>query len=65
MFYYILTQPEFGFKKVQLEYPISDMIAADLFVPEKNLIIQIDGPCHFFNSQEGQPKVPYPSIIKR
>ena len=32
-----------------MEYHVSDYLTADLYIPEKNLLVYIDGPCHFYN----------------
>ena len=42
--------------------PLSSYITADIYIPEKNLVICIDGPCHFYN--RGSETEPFLRIEK-
>ena len=42
-----------------LEQKINEMNSCDIYLPEKDLIIQIDGPCHFYNRKnQNNPFIP-------
>ena len=53
LIYYLLTYPEIGFKDVRIEkkFEMKDDqdITVDLYIPEIDMIIEIDGPCHYYN----------------
>jgi hypothetical protein len=70
LIYYLLTYPEIGFKDVRIEkkFEMKDDqdITVDLYIPEIDMIIEIDGPCHYYNrASSSAPFVPLPSFSRR
>ena len=45
---YLLTSPELGYQKVSIEHQISEAKSVDLYIEEKDLSIEWDGPVHYF-----------------
>jgi len=61
----MLTSPIINFKDVILEEKI-DEIDCDVYVPSENLIIQIDGPCHYYSIPDAEGKlIQIPSLQYR
>jgi len=49
MIYYLLTSPELGYKNVEIEKVTSRLTSCDIFIPEANIILEINGPAHYLN----------------
>ncbi len=49
MIYYLLTSPEVGFKKIEIEKITSRHATCDIYIPEVNVILEINGPAHYLN----------------
>lgn len=67
LMYIILTGPDFGYEDVRIETVIgTGNNLVDIYVPEANMIIEIDGPAHFFNRKhDNDPFIPTPSLSRR
>jgi hypothetical protein len=50
LIYYILTSEELGYLQTEIERPWNRFTNVDLFVPDVGLIIEINGPTHYFES---------------
>ena len=46
--YYLLTSPELGYSKVELEYKFEQAKTIDLYIHDVELAIEIDGPVHYW-----------------
>ena len=53
--YYLLTSPELGYSKVDVEKPWPGGLH-DLYIYEIDLPIEIDGPNHYFNQSKKRVK---------
>lgn len=66
MIYYLLTSPEVGFEKVEIEKITSRHSTCDVFIPEANVILEINGPSHYLNRKnENEPFVKVPNLCHR
>ena len=66
LIYFMLTSTEIGFRDVRIEHQFSDTETCDIYVPEANLIIEIDGPTHFFNRKSSTDLcIPVPTMKGR
>lgn len=52
----MLTSPIINYKDVILEAKIGDT-DCDVYVPSENLIIEIDGPCHYYSKPDSNGKL--------
>jgi hypothetical protein len=52
MIYYLLTSPEVGFKKVEIEKITSRHATCDIYIPEVNVVLEINGPAHYLNRKD-------------
>ena len=61
--YYLLTSKELGYKDVHIEVPILNHISnADLYIGELNLVVNVDGPSHFYLDE---PYIRIPKLTDR
>lgn len=54
--HYLLTSPELGYTKVEVEYFLEKSKATDIYIHDVDLCIEIDGPPHYF-SNTGERKL--------
>ena len=54
--HYLLTSPELGYTKVEVEYFLEKNKATDIYIHDVDLCIEIDGPPHYF-SNTGERKL--------
>jgi hypothetical protein len=66
MIYYLLTSPEVGIKKVEIEKITSRHSTCDIYIPEVNVILEINGPAHYLNRKnENEPFIKVPNLCHR
>ena len=60
-----MTSPEVGFTRVEIEKPVTKLTSCDIYIPEVNVILEINGPAHYMNHKKGEPFVKIPKLINR
>ena len=56
LMHYLLTSPELGYKRVELECYLETNKSVDAYIHDIGLAIELDGPPHFF-SNTGEHKI--------